>query len=258
MQFAALVHSYQNVFSKRLIAIVGGGGKSTLMQQLCREFVAQESRVIVTSTTKFQVPSKLELVLQSETPDYVSAVQHFLDKSSAVGLASEAYKDKNRLNGVSRQSVTEVRKFADVILVEADGSRQRPLKTHKEYEPPIPNESTHVIIICGAEVVGQALNDKTVHRAELFARKWDMRQGDTLTPEVVARELLSPYSYFKNIPIHANITIFINKADKNPIGAKLLAEKLIKRCDFPVFVGSLKKNQLQRIVLSTNASFAKP
>ncbi|MCH7523466.1 MAG: hypothetical protein IIC74_00295, partial [Bacteroidetes bacterium] len=95
-------------------------------------------------------------------------------------------------------------------------------------------------------VVGAQLDEKNVHRAELFSHKWELPFGTRLTPEIIARELLSPFSYLKNIPLYANVSILINKADKNAVGGKLLAEKLLTKCTYPIFLGSLKNNTLER------------
>ncbi|MFQ5648690.1 MAG: selenium cofactor biosynthesis protein YqeC [bacterium] len=253
MQLAALIDS-RNAPANQVVAIIGGGGKSTLMDKLSRELIERNLRVVLTSTTKFQVSSRIATVLQTESRDYLSEVESWLQTSKLAAVAKDSYQEKNRLLGVSQQTVSELRTKSDIVLVEADGARQRPLKTHKEYEPVIPGDCTSVIIICGAEAVGQPLSDKWVHRAELFARKWDLKMGTTLTPEIIARELISPYSYLKNIPIHAHIAIFINKSDKNAIGGRLLAENLRRKCEYPVFLGSLKKNQLQSITLNSKKS----
>ena len=226
-----------------------------MMHKLATELAAGNFQVVLTSTTKFQVESGVDVILQDGTPDYLSAVDHFLGTKRMVAVASEASPDdKARLIGVNRQTIAELRRRADVVLIEADGSRQRPLKTHRHYEPVIPPECDSVIIICGADAIGQPLDEKFVHRAKLFAEKWELPIGTTMTPDIAARELLSPYSYLKNIPLHSNICYYVNKADKNPIGARLLAENIKRRCDYAVFYGSLKKNKLQRIMLNSTRS----
>ncbi len=224
------------------------------MHRLAKELKLRNFQVAITSTTKFQVASGVEVILQADCSDYLAEAEGMLQKNGVVAVARDSYSEKNRLLGVTRQAIVELRRVADVVLIEADGSRQRPLKTHKEYEPVVPPETTSAIIICGAEAVGRPLDDRNVHRAELFATKWDIALGTQVTPAIAARELLSPYSYLKNIPIHAHIAYYINKADRNPIGARLLAENLKKRCNHPVFYGSLKKNQLQRTMLNSTRS----
>ncbi len=236
---------------KRIVSIIGGGGKSTLMEKLSKELVQKGLKVVVTSTTKFQIPQGTALVLQDENSDYIQEAKTLLRELNVVAIAKAHYKDKSRLIGVKRADITGIRQLADVVLIEADGSRQRGLKTHKEYEPVIPSSTQTTIIVVSAETVGQPLDARNVHRAELFSSKWDLPLGSKLTPQIIARELLSPYSYLRNIPLNSTVSFFINKSDINTIGGKMLAEKLAHSCDHNIYLGSLKKNQLKRISLKS-------
>ncbi len=228
------------------MAVIGGGGKSSLLQKLGRELAQENLRVVLTSTTKFQPFPQTGLVMVRDGRTYLSELKILLDELNIAQVAKDYY-EKDRLIGVNILTVQELAKIADVILIEADGSRQRSLKTHKDYEPVIPPFVTSVIIICGADVVGQPLNEKHVHRAELFSQKWSLPFGATLTPELISGELLSPQSYLRNVPLRAAVRIFINKTDSNPIGAKLLSEHLFKKTDYPIFFGSIEKNYVQRL-----------
>lgn len=249
MQFLDLVHLNPTSSIGLVVSVIGGGGKTTLLDRLASECAERELSVILTSTTKFEVNSSISRIVEDETEKFWSVLERRAPDEHILAVAKGRFGGKNRLLGFNTQVVGELRRFADVVIVEADGSRQRSLKTHRQFEPVIPYETTSTIIICGADIVGEPLNDKTVHRAEMFAKKWDLRVDHTLTPEIVARELISPYSYLKNIPIHSGISIFINKADKNAVGARLLAENLKRKCEYPIFTGSLKKRQLQEVIL---------
>lgn len=246
MPFYEIIDTDLNRIKGKTISIIGGGGKSTLLQQIGKELVEKDFRVILTTTTKLQPLPNIGLVLQNGNQKFISELRLIL-KELRIALVAREFYQEDKLRGVGPAFAGELKKFADVVLIEADGSRQRPLKTHKEYEPVIPVTTDSVIIICGAEVVGQPLNESNVHRYELFAQKWGIPFDTVLTPEIIVKELLSPYGYLSNIPIHSNISILINKADKNPIGAKTLAETLAQKCDYPIFLGSLEENLLERI-----------
>ena len=252
MNFSFLIDQDIDNIKNQTVSIIGGGGKSSLLKQLAHELARKNLRVIITSTTKFQPFPKIEMVLQEDEADYLAKVDSLLAELKIALVAKEFYKDDNKLVGVNRQVIQELQKRADTVLIEADGSRQRCLKTHAEHEPVIPPSTKTVIIICGADIVGAELNEKNVHRAELFSKKWEMPIGARLTPDIIAREFLSPYSYLKNVPLHAKISILINKSDKNIIGGKLLAEKLLKKCEYPIFLGSLKSKKLRRVTLNSN------
>ncbi|MFQ5822156.1 MAG: selenium cofactor biosynthesis protein YqeC [bacterium] len=246
MHFYNLINLDLNKLKGQVVSVIGGGGKSTLIERIGKEVMDQGLKVILTSTTKFQAMPDIELVLQSQNKDYLSNLTNILENKKIVLLAKDFYKGE-RLLGIETGDFSELRKIADTILIEADGCRQRSLKTHKEYEPVIPEISTTVIIICGANIVRETLNAETVHRAELFSQKWNLPLGTLLTAEIVARELLSRDSYLRYIPKNAAVSIFINKADLNPQGGKLLAHELSQRCDFRIYLGSVTENYLSSV-----------
>ncbi len=243
MSFYRLIHEDPGKIKGQIVSIIGGGGKSALLQKIGRELVKENLRVILTSTTKFQPFPQTGFVLVKDGRDFSIELKTLLSELKLAQVAKDYY-EHDRFIGVSIPVVQELSRFADVVLIEADGSRQRSLKTHKESEPVIPPFSTTVVIICGCDVVGEPLNEKTVHRAELFSKKWELPFGATLTPEIICKELLSPLSYFRNVPLRSAVRLFINKADSNPIGGKLLAEHLMRKCEHRVFLGSLREHTL--------------
>lgn len=246
MPFYEIIDTNLDHIKGKTISIIGGGGKSTLLQCLGKELVERDFKVILTTTTKLQPLPNMGLVLQNGNQKFLTELKIILDELKIALVARGFYKE-DKLRGLNPVLAGELKKFADVVLIEADGSRQRPLKTHKEHEPVIPTMTDSAIILCGAEVVNQPLNEYSVHRFELFAQKWGIPFDTVLTPEIISKELLSPYGYLRNIPIQSDISIFINKIDKNATGAKALAETLAQKCDYPVFLGSLKENLLERV-----------
>src|SRR5262249_57619382 len=71
-----------------------------------------------------------------------------------------------RAAGLTLERFRELRAWCpDVcILDEADGSRTRPFKAPADHEPVIPEETTLVIAVVGADVLGQPLDGEHVHR----------------------------------------------------------------------------------------------
>ncbi|MFQ6115174.1 MAG: selenium cofactor biosynthesis protein YqeC [bacterium] len=246
MKFYQIINSDLNGLKGQVVSVIGGGGKSTLIETIGKELLDKHLKVILTSTTKFQPMPAIESVLKTQNKDYLNNLRKILQEKKIALLARDYYKGE-RLLGVEKEEIAEILNLADTVLIEADGCRQRSLKTHKEYEPVIPEISTTVIIICGADVVGKPLNEETVHRADLFSQKWNLPFGTLLTPEVVANELLSQDSYFRHIPKKVAVSIFINKVDTNPEGGRLLAEEIRRRSHYAIYLGSITEKQLAEI-----------
>jgi probable selenium-dependent hydroxylase accessory protein YqeC len=245
MDFYNIVATDVERIKGQVISIIGGGGKTSLAHRIGEELATKGLKVIITTTTKISSLAGVPLVLVQGNLGVEDELKSLLRESNLVMVADSLYSD-DKLQGIDNNLVRALLHFADVVLVESDGSRQRSLKTHKEHEPVIPPKSATVIIICGADVVGMPLDDSRVHRASMFAQKWGLKEGTHLSAEIIANELLSPRSYLKNIPLQAQISIYINKSDINRDGGKRLADQL-SSSPHPVFLGSLKTHNLEKM-----------
>jgi molybdenum cofactor cytidylyltransferase len=79
--------------------------------------------------------------------------------------------------------------FQIPLLVEADGSRMRPLKTPGEHEPAIPAFANQVVVVAGLAALGKPLTPDWVHRPDRFAALTGLEIGQAITSEAVARAL---------------------------------------------------------------------
>ena len=100
------------------------------------------------------------------------------------------------LNGLSelcqRQSIP--------LLIEADGSRQKPLKAWAEHEPPIPDFVDLVVHVAGLSGLGKTLNEENVHRPKIFAELGGLKIGETITKTELIKVMTHPKGGLKNIP----------------------------------------------------------
>ena len=246
MHFYEIIANNLNQMQGQIISFIGGGGKTSLALQIGNELAGKGFKVIVTTTTKIESVPGVPLVLVKDNFMFEQQLESTLKKSKLVMVADRPYK-ADKLMGLAKHALSMLLSYADLVLVESDGSRQRSLKTHKDREPVIPSKSTTVAIVCGADVVGKKLEDGNVHRAALFSEKWKIKPGSRLTAEIIASELLSPNGYLKNIPLRAQIVLFVNKADTDMGAGQLLANKLQEMSDYPVYLGSPRSKFLTRV-----------
>ena len=61
---------------------------------------------------------------------------------------------KNRVGGVEPGSITSLAPLADVVLIEADGSRRRPIKGTADHEPVLPDAATLVVAVGNIRAFG--------------------------------------------------------------------------------------------------------
>jgi len=216
-----------------VVALVGGGGKTTAMFRLAREIVAKGGRAITTTTTRIfaaQIAlAPAHVPAADATPERVSAALAAHGQVLVIGPTNAG---TGKADGVSLDLFRRLRAWCPeaCILNEADGSRMRPFKAPAEHEPVIPVETTLVVPVVGADVFGQPLDADHVHRPELVSALSGAPPGAPITPEIVARVLAHPEGGRKGVPAGARVVALINKVESLPdrAPARETAERLLR------------------------------
>ena len=210
-----------------LTALIGGGGKTTLLYALARE-LAETGSVIVTTSTKIRVPAHLPAA-NPETPEALAAA---LKRTSPLCLGSPWPEDKLAAPTLPFGALVRA---ADYVLTEADGSKGLPAKAHAPHEPVIPPEAGTVILVLGADAFGQPIS-RVCHRPERFAALTGCSPDEPLTPALWA-EMIRAEDY-------GNI-IYVNKCEmKNDWKNAAELAQLVK---LPVVAGSLHSGQYRAL-----------
>jgi probable selenium-dependent hydroxylase accessory protein YqeC len=198
------------------VALVGGGGKTTAMFRLAREIAERGGQALTTTTTHIfgeQIAlAPAHLSANDATAESIRAALVTHRSVLVVGATDPA---TGRAAGVSLELFSRLRVWCPLVcfLNEADGSRRRPFKAPAEHEPAIPPETTLVVPIVGADVLGATLDDEHVHRSERVGALSGAAPGARVTPEIVARVLAHPEGGRKNVPPGARVVVLINKLD---------------------------------------------
>jgi molybdenum cofactor cytidylyltransferase len=202
-----------------VVALVGGGGKTTAMFRLAREIVERGGRAITTTTTRiFAAQIALAPVHVPAAEATRARVAAALAGHRNVLVIGPREPDTGKAEGVSADLFRDLRAwFPDACLVnEADGSRMRPFKAPAAHEPVIPPATTLVVPVVGADVFGKPLREEHVHRAELISALTGAPVGSAITPAIVARVLAHPDGGRKGVPAGARVVVMINKVDSLP------------------------------------------
>ncbi len=235
------------------IAIVGGGGKSSLMFALGRELAQARQRVLLTTTTRIfaeqiaLAPTHLAFDPQTQgLNDILSLLKTAFARHNQVLLIGKADEASGKAFGLTPDIIDAIarRNLADVIINEADGSRMRPFKAPAAHEPVIPASATLVIPAVGLDALGKPLNDNHVHRAALVAALSKTPLNAPVTPQTIAAVLTHPHGGLKNVPPAARVVPLLNKLDTvSAANAHQLAQLLLQspRVDSAA-VGSLGRD----------------
>ena len=226
------------------IAFMGAGGKTTAMFQLARELPGP---VIVTATSHLGTwQTKLaDKHIVAKTPIALKGLEQ--GEKGVILVTGEI--DGDRTKPVDEDSLNWLRQFCGShsipFLIEADGSREKPLKAWAEHEPPIPTFVEVVVHVAGLSGLGKPLTEEYVHRAEMFSNLSGMEAGQTITAGSLMRMLTHPEGGVKNIPHQARRVMLLNQADSPKLQslAQELSRSLLASYD-AVIIASLK---LERI-----------
>ncbi len=186
-----------------LVSFVGGGGKTTAVFALGRH---RAGRTVITTTTKMGVERTGGHPVLIDVDDV--ELGRALDDHRCVVAWHRL--DDRRAVGVSPETCDRWLGLADTVAVEADGSRRMPFKAPLEYEPVIPSASTHVVACVGMGAVGVSIAEGC-QRPRQVAAVAACRESDELTPERLARVLLSPAGSRKGVPTSARFSVLVNR-----------------------------------------------
>jgi len=218
-----------------LVAIVGGGGKTTTMFAIADG--APVRSAIVTTTTKMgtdQTEGRPSLVNPSDA-ELVAALR---DHRSIVVWGST---EGEKAIGIAPETCARWLPLTDLVVVEADGARRKSFKAPKAYEPVIPVGTSRLVACIGSDALGAVISERC-HRPERVAALALCSPDDRLTPKRAARVLLANDGSRKGCPTDAVFNVVINRIDdRSSVLAHELYEVLqdhdeAERCDGVVMI----------------------
>jgi len=242
---SSLMHGLEG--SWQAVAFSGAGGKTTALFQLARQLPPP---IITCATTHLQV-DQMKLAdsnCQVSTPEQIPP----LDKGLADVTLFTGPLEQDRTEGLSGAAMTRLGEACASrnlpLLIEADGSRRKPLKAPGDLEPVIPSFVRQVVVVAGLAGLGKPLTGKIVHRPEIFSRLSGLDQGEIITLDSLARLLAHPAGGQKNIPFAARRTLLLNQADSPGLQAQgmKLALKLLPAFH-SVIVASLRTSRIHAV-----------
>ena len=208
-----------------LISIVGAGGKTTILRSLGSELASRDRKVIRTTTTKMAADQIMEPVCWSDDPATVES-----ELLRGTPLMVMCGRIPGKVTGLTADGVDRlfVDTSADYTLVEADGARSMSIKAPSDHEPSIPSRSTLVVVVVGADALGEPLVD-VAHRPERIAELTGTDVDTRLTVDLAAALLLHPEGGLKNIPEKARVVIVITKVSPENTGAATRLAETVRR-----------------------------
>lgn len=268
-----------DVNSKKIISVVGGGGKTSLIFRLAEELAEQGKKVIVTTTTHMAFEperpfardgelNKVRENLRKYGYTVAACMENREEKSwkkpeniqGSSGTHCSAFEEQNKngklftgkLQALPEEQLQELKKECDIILIEADGAKRLPLKVPAAWEPVIPEMTDLVIGVIGLDCLGKPVKD-TAHRPESAAEFLGKSTEEKITEEDIIRIAESAQGLRKSVGLR-EFRVFLNKADV--LCDRNLPDKIVQRLKqrrIRAAYGSLRQN-ISIVVLAAGNS----
>ncbi len=207
-----------------MAAVMGAGGKATVMKRLVIELVAAGTPVLVTGTTNLQSledwsgPSLLLSDAEREKAD--EAARGWATRGAVVWVEKKLPHDMFR--GIPVDQVEDLHRQSggNVLIVKTDGARKRRIKAPRAGEPIIPKGATHGIAVLGLNAVGEKAGPGIVFRFERSCEIGGFVKGQTIEPRHLAALASHPESYPGRFPAGVKRVLYLSHCT----GAERLAQ----------------------------------
>ena len=171
-----------------VISVVGAGGKTSLIFAWARELADAGKNVVITTTTHMYRPERME----------------------EDGIRIVVSDDPERPDKVTAPPVDildSLPEKADVVLIEADGSRRMPLKWPAPWEPVIPDYTDFTVCVAGLSALGRKTAD-VIYRADDMP---DVLKRDTVDMNLIHALISSRDGGQKGV--RGDFRVFMNQVD---------------------------------------------
>lgn len=156
-------------------AVVGSGGKTTLIESMAENARLAGKRAAIVTTTHMRLPQKYSGIGKG-----LEEAVSIMEKEGIVYGGNPA-PEEGKFLFAGEELYRGLCRKADLVFVEADGSRGLPMKVPAwPREPVIPENADEVDIVFGLTALGHPLS-QVCHRWELGV-KWMGRESGLLSP----------------------------------------------------------------------------
>ena len=234
-------HSALSAFGlehSKVTAIIGGGGKSSLMAALGEEYRLRRQTAVMTTTTHIRPPKE-----NGYMGDNAAVLSDLLATHRLMTVGTMGEEGKFGPSPLLEQ----LPRLADHVIIEADGTKGLPLKVPNEREPVIPAFADSVVAVAGLSALGRPLGE-VCHRPELALLRFGFPPERIVTPELMAELLTSPMAQRKDVG-QRRYLVLLNQMDAAPEDKIAeLAERLVQSGVERVVAAALQRRPNEYVV----------
>lgn len=188
----------------KVIIVCGAGGKTSYINNISKKY--KNKKVIITTTTKI-----------FKTENYISHIDEETFKNNNIITLGKEF-DKDKLTYAGDKELKNALRYADIIFIEADGSKYHALKIPNDKEPAIPdfiiNYISEIIVVMGVHAIGRKLSE-VCYRYNLakdleYNKEVDLDCIKYIAEKYYIKKLKDKYK-------NANIKLYLNDMTKKSV-----------------------------------------
>ena len=182
---------WESLLEPGILAVVGAGGKTTVVSKLGAVAVSLKRPVVVTTTTK--MGSEQVAPWNPYYGDDLTLGETHIVEQMKRGQMGSWFQSiaGHKVVGLDPELLDTLHDLHPdwSVVVEADGAKTKWLKAPKPHEPVIPTNTVTTIAVVNMQVLGKPLTENYVHRIEEVQAIMEISLGDRITPEGVVKLL---------------------------------------------------------------------
>jgi len=225
-----------------VVAIIGSGGKTSLMFRLAWEGMTLGLKVLVTTSTKIFIPEPSQYTAIDLSGQFFSNIE-ITEPGVYVGGIVDCREGK--VIGVAPELLAEQVKRFDLVLIEADGAAMKSLKGWKATEPVIPHITQKTIAVIDIQAIGQEATAEFIHRFDIFSNISGAKRQCIISTTHILNLIRHPEGLFGKA--QGEKILYLNKTE-TALNQKHAEELSCKVDDMNVVAGSIK---LGKVCFST-------
>lgn len=206
-----------NIKNKDIITIVGAGGKTSLMFS-ASSLLRKDYKVLVTTTTHIYVPDeklydKMIMLRDTKDDNYENIMKENKNGVYVIGssIVRKSGTKKSKIKGLNTQMLDKIVPYFDIVIIEGDGSKEKPLKGWRDDEPVIYDKTTKTIGVVDISSIGLDINEDNIHRLDKFLNIINDDKGKKVNVNHIKNLVLNKNGLFK--VCKGEKILFINKAE---------------------------------------------
>ncbi len=239
----ALTSIFLNANEDKIVAFIGGGGKSTLIHLLSKECGAAGEKIVILSVSSSVIPLEAHTLISSDVRRLKTQLKKELENASIVYIGKKlAVEHLEPFNRTELNRILGADLPVDRVFIEADSTGGRSVSGYSKAVLNLPAD--RVIHVLGSDAFNREVTPDWIISRDQFWKKRDLLTPINVYDWIESRKILDKLN-----AKHIRSSFFINKVEN--IFTQNVAHsfgKKIKQLGFDrVIIGSVFNSQFRSI-----------